>query len=246
LTGATVVVCAHNEENYITECLRSIVGQSWPPELTIVVADRCIDRTVTIARQELKGTPSIILVKDRASWRNSISENLQLALGRATGDALAVIDADITIPRRFLETLMPQLQKYAVSSPIVRTDPSPSLLNRLVAMWELTYAFAPLGEQPRGGARVISIGALRAVGGFKDVYAWESDLDSRLRRAGFKVRLDRTVYALHRRKMTLARSVAYQMQAGRARKELGVSSVRTLMHSVVRLRPFVMAGYLSA
>jgi GT2 family glycosyltransferase len=86
---------------------------------------------------------------------------------------------------------------------------------------------------------------LRLVGGFKDVYAWESDLDARLRKAGFKVKLDRNVSVLHRRKMTVTRSVAYQLQAGRARKELHVSPLRTLLHSVVRLRPFVMVGYLN-
>lgn len=243
MTSASVIVCAHNEERYIGDCLRSIRAQSLCADLVVVVADRCTDQTVAIAKSQLRGTPSIVVEKNCAAWRNSISENLQLGLSKAVGDVLVVIDADIILPRDFLATLLSDLVDCAVVSAAVRTDPSEGLLNRLVSLWELTYAFTPLGEQPRGGARVISIPALNAVGRFRDVYAWESDLDSRLRKAGYKVRLDRRVHVLHRRRMTVSHSVAYQIQAGRARRELGVSPLRTLLHSLVRLRPFVIVGY---
>ncbi|MBO0888383.1 glycosyltransferase family 2 protein [Candidatus Bathyarchaeota archaeon] len=241
----TVLVCAHNEEAYIGDCLDSVTAQTQIPALVIVVADRCTDRTEEIARQKLSSVPSLILEKDRSSWQNNISENLQMGLEKAKGVALVVVDADMVIPQRFLEALLSGLDSLAAVSALVRTDPSRGLLNRLVAAWELTYRFTPLGEQPRGGARAIATKPLRLVGGFRDVYAWESDLDTRLRKAGFKVKLDRNVSVLHRRKMTVARSVAYQIQAGRARKELHVSLLRTLLHSIVRLRPFVVVGYLS-
>jgi glycosyltransferase involved in cell wall biosynthesis len=245
LIPATVLVCAHNEEAYIGDCLGSIVRQTQPPSLVIVVADQCTDRTVAIARAQLSNLRSMVLEKSRMLWRNSISENLQLGLERATGDALVVVDADMILPSMFLEVLLSRLDSLGAVSALVRTDPSRGMLNRLVALWELSYAFTPLGEQPRGGARVISMRPLKAVGGFRDVYAWESDLDTRLRRVGFQVKLDRSVSVLHRRKMTLAHSVSYQMQAGRARKELHVSLLRTLLHSIVRLRPFVILGYLT-
>jgi glycosyltransferase involved in cell wall biosynthesis len=243
LTIATVIVCAHNEEGYIEECLGSVVDQTLPPQLVVVVADRCTDNTITIAKRVLEKTRSVIVEKNSTSWRNSISENLQLSLKYAVGDVLVVIDADMTVPPSFLEGVLSELDGYAVVSALVKTDPSKSNLNRLVAIWELTYRFAPLGEQPRGGARAIAMAGLKAVGGFRDVYAWESDLDNRLRKSGFGVKLDRRVTVLHRRKMTLARSVAYQIQAGRARKQLGVSAQRTILHSLVRLRPFVIVGY---
>ena len=246
MTRATVVVCAHNEENYIKDCLRSIVAQTRLADLVIVVADRCTDQTVAVAKQELVRTPSVVIEKSHSSWKNNISENLSLGLARAVGDAFVVVDADIIVPRNFLEALLPDLERFAVASALVRTDPSRGLLNRLVALWERTYEFTPLGDQPRGGARAISIKSLEKVGGFRDVYAWESDLDKRLRAAGFKVNLDRRVSVLHRRKMSVSHSVAYQIQAGKARKELHVPLVRTLLHSIVRLRPFVIIGYLGA
>ncbi len=207
------------------------------------MADTCTDGTVDIARGQLANVESLIIEKNQSSWKNSISENLQLALNKAVGDALVVVDADMTLPKDFLEVLLPQLNTYACISALVRTDPTCGMLNRLVATWEVTYRFSPLGQQPRGGARVISLKTLKAIGGFRDVYAWDSDLDARFRKSAFKIRLDRSVAVLHRRKMTLNRSIEYQIQAGKARRELGVSPLLTLLHSLSRLRPFVIYGY---
>lgn len=243
MTRATVLVPAHNEEQFIEDCLRSLKEQSCPATFIIVVADRCIDRTVQIVQETLAGRQFIILEKNRSKWKNSISENLQMGFEKAEGNALVIVDADMVLPPDFLATLLPELEDFAVVSALVKTDPEGGTLNRLVSMWERSYAFAPIGEQPRGGARAIAMEPLKTIGGFRDVYAWESDLDNRLRKMGLKVRLDRNVSVLHRRRMTLARSIAYQKQAGRARRELGVSPLRTILHSIIRLRPFVLVGY---
>lgn len=86
--------------------------------------------------------------------------------------------------------------------------------------------------------------ALEEAGGFRDVIAPDTDLDIRLKQQGEKVKMDISLVALHLRKMSLARSVFYQIRAGEARRQLGVSPLRTLLHSIGRLRPFVFYGYL--
>jgi GT2 family glycosyltransferase len=177
------------------------------------------------------------------SWHNSIAENLQMARQQAVGEAFFIVDADMLLPKNFIEHLLPQLTEYASVSAYAKTDPSQGLLNRIFSAWENTHKIAPLGEQPRGGARAISIPALTQLGGLRDVVAWDTDLDTRLRQNGYKVRLDRTLTVLHRRRMSLGRSVSYQIQAGRARRELGISGKRTIMHSIARVRPFVLYGY---
>ncbi|TMI28771.1 glycosyltransferase [Candidatus Bathyarchaeota archaeon] len=241
---STIVVCAHNEADYIRLCLESLVAQTLRPTLIIVVADRCTDGTISVARDVLNGTNSTIIEKKARSWRYSISESLEIARHRAVGDGLVVVDADMTVPRNFLERLLPQLTQYASVSAFARTDPTQGLLNRVVLVWERTFSFAPLGQQPRGGARAISSKSLEKIGGFRDVQAWDSDIDQRFRVMGFKVKLDRRLVVLHRRKMTLRRSIHYQIQMGRARRELKVSLARTVLHALVRLRPFVIYGYL--
>jgi GT2 family glycosyltransferase len=238
-----VAIPAHNEEKYIEDCLRSILQQTVQPTKIILVADKCTDRTVEIATSILPMERSTVLRKESVSWQYTYSENLELARQQAVGDAFFIVDADMLLPKDFIERLLPQLAEYASVSALAETDPSQGLLNRVFSIWEKTHKIAPLGEQPRGGARAISIDALSRVKGFHDVYAVDTDLDLRLRRNGYKVRLDRNLTVLHRRRMSVRRSISYQIQAGRARRELGISGKRTILHSIGRLRPFVLYGY---
>jgi glycosyltransferase involved in cell wall biosynthesis len=240
----TVLVCAHNEESYIRKSLDGILRQSVRPARIILVADKCTDGTVALAKSLLPRN-SIVIEKRESLWKNSYSENLEIGRKRAVGEVLAIVDADILLPHLFLEKTSASCLEWASVSALVRTDPSPGLINHLVSFWERSYLFTPLGQEPRGGARSISIRALSGVGGFRDVITPDTDLDIRLRKHGENVKMDTSLIALHLRKMSLTRSVYYQIKAGEARRQLGVSPLRTLFHSIVRLRPFVMFGYLN-
>ena len=241
----TVVICAHNEQSYIQKSLEGILRQSVPPTRIIVVADRCTDRTIGISRNMLPSN-SIVIEKRESLWKNSYAENLEIGRKNAVGTILAIVDADILVPPLFLEKTSVSCQEWASVSAMVRTDPSGGLMNQVVSFWERSYLFTPLGQEARGGARSISIRALSDVGGFRDVMAPDTDLDIRFKRLGEKVKMDPSLIALHLRKMNLVRSVLYQIKAGQARRQLGVSPLRTLLHSIGRLRPFVLYGYLKA
>ena len=237
-----MLICAHNEESYIRESLEGILQQSIPPARIILVADRCTDKTVETARNILPKN-SIVIEKQELLWKNSYAENLEIGRKKAIGDVLAIVDADILVPPLFLEKTSASCSEWASVSAQVRTDPSQGLMNRLVSFWERSYLFTPLGREARGGARGISMRALAEVGGFRDVIAPDTDLDIRLKRRGERVKMDTSLVALHLRKMSLVRSVFYQIRAGEARRQLGVSPLRTLLHSIARLRPFVVYGY---
>ncbi len=243
--GFTVVVCAHNEEAYIEGCLKGILGQTVQPLRIILIADRCEDQTVKIARRLLP-EGSVLVEKKKAFWRNSYAENLEIGRLKAVGEILAIVDADILVPPTFLERLSTDQKEWVSISALVKTDPSMGCFNRLVSVWEKTYLFAPLGREARGGARVVSLGALKEVGGFRDVMAPDTELDIRLRQGSKRVKMDTGTVALHKRRMTPRRSISYQIRAGRARRELGISPFRTILHSLGRLRPFVLYGYFRA
>ena len=239
----TVLICAHNEESYIRKSLEGILRQSLPPAQIILVADRCTDNTVVVSKNLLPRN-SVLIEKRKTLWKNSYAENLEIGRRKAVGEILAIVDADILVPPSFLEKTSASCNEWASVSALVRTDPSQGLMNRLVSFWERSYLFTPLGREARGGARSISMRALSRVAGFRDVIAPDTDLDIRLKKQGEKVKMDTTLIALHLRKMSLVRSVFYQVKAGEARSQLGVSPLRTLLHSILRLRPFVLYGYL--
>ena len=238
----TVLICAHNEESYIRKSLEGVLRQSIPPARIILVADRCTDKTVAISKSMLPGN-SLVIEKRKSLWKNSYAENLEIGRKNAVGEVLAIVDADILVPSLFLEKTSASCPEWASVSALVRTDPNQGLMNQLVSFWERSYLFTPLGREARGGARSVSIRALANVEGFRDVIAPDTDLDIRLRKHGEKVKMDTSLVALHLRKMSLVRSVFYQIKAGEARRQLGVSPLRTLLHSIGRLRPFVFYGY---
>jgi glycosyltransferase involved in cell wall biosynthesis len=241
----TVLICAHNEESYIRRSIEGILQQSVRPARIIVVADRCTDNTVSISKSMLPAN-SLVIEKQKSSWRNSYSENLEIGRRSAIGDVFAIVDADIFVPPSFLDEIARSCKEWASVSALVRTDPSAGLLNWLVSFWERSYLLAPLGQEARGGARGVSARALEDAGGFRDVIAPDTDLDIRLKRHGEKVKMDASLVALHLRKMTVRRSVFYQIKAGEARRQLRISLLRTLLHSIGRLRPFVLYGYLKS
>ncbi len=241
----TVLICAHNEESYIRKSLEGILRQSIPPARIILVADRCTDGTVAASKSMLPRN-SIVIEKRITLWKNSYAENLEIGRKNAVGEVLAIVDADILVPPSFLEKTSASCPEWASVSALVRTDPSQGLLNYLVSFWERSYLFTPFGREARGGARSISMRALAGVAGFRDVISPDTDLDIRLKRYGEKVKMDTNLIALHLRRMGLMRSLFYQIKAGEARSQLGVSPLRTLLHSIVRLRPFVLYGYLKS
>ncbi len=241
----TVLICAHNEEFYIRKSLEGILRQSIPPTRIVLIADRCTDKTVAMSKSMLPRN-SIVIEKHKSLWKNSYAENLEIGRKNAVGEVLAIVDADILVPPLFLEKIFASCLDWASVSALVRTDSSKGLMNQLVSFWERSYLFTPLGQEARGGARGISMRALAEVGGFRDVIAPDTDLDIRLKQHREKVKMDTSLVALHLRKMSLVRSVFYQIRAGEARRQLGVSALRTLLHSVGRLRPFVLYGYIKA
>jgi glycosyltransferase involved in cell wall biosynthesis len=238
----SIIICAHNEEEYVGKCLSSVLNAVRNVESEIVfVADRCTDKTAEIA--EKLGVTSIIEKKWK-KWKNSYAEALQAGYQRAAGKYVAIIDADIVVPANFFGKLIPIVNNRVASvSAQVAIYPQ-NFLNRLIYAWEKTYELAPLGRKPRGAARVILKRALDEVGGFNDALAPDTDLDIRLAKKGYKSVYSCAVRVWHIRNLTLDKIIKGQITAGRARYALGVGVIRTMGHATFRVRPFIIVGWL--
>jgi glycosyltransferase involved in cell wall biosynthesis len=238
----SVIICAHNEKEYVGKCLNSVLNAVRNIESEIVfVADRCTDSTAEIAKKLGIGN---VIEKKWKKWKNSYAEALQAGYQKATGKHVAIIDADIVIPEDFFDKLIPMVGNSVASvSAQVATYPY-TFWNRLIYAWEQTYEFAPLGRKPRGAARVILKGALDEVGGFNDSVAPDTDLDIRLAKKGYRSVYSRAVKVWHIRNLTLDKIIKGQIIAGRARYALGIGIIRTMGHATFRFRPFIIVGWL--
>ncbi len=99
--GLVVLIPAHNEEAQLAACLDSVLGQTFPADRVVVVADNCTDRTVEIA----SSYPFTVL--ETVGNRDRKAGALNQAWHRYGQDAhlVVTIDADTVLDRQFLERL---------------------------------------------------------------------------------------------------------------------------------------------
>ena len=91
------VVIAYNEEAGIGECLRSIVAQIGVGSFEIVVVDDAsVDRTVQIVTEFAAQVPDVILVRHPKNRGRGAARHSGLA--SASGDLIAMVDADVVLP----------------------------------------------------------------------------------------------------------------------------------------------------
>ena len=83
----SVVIPAHNAENFLEEAIRSVHAQTLKPSEIIVIADDCTDRTPQIAA-ELGAT----VLEQR---RRNMAAGLNLGVKASTQPWIALLDADV-------------------------------------------------------------------------------------------------------------------------------------------------------
>ncbi|MBS7624493.1 glycosyltransferase [Candidatus Bathyarchaeota archaeon] len=238
----SVITCAHNEEKYVGKCLASVRRALKGINGEIVfVADRCNDNTAEIAK---RFNVEKLIIKTWKRWKNSYAESLQTGFLNSSGKYISIVDADIILPENFFKEMLPLIRGNIASvSARVETYPS-TLLNRIIYAWEKTHEITPFLREPRGAARVIKRDALCKINGFKDSRAPDTYIDLELRRKGYRSLYYDKVKVWHIREVTLRKVVNGQLFSGFARYQLKVSFMRTLAHSIFRLRPLVACGWL--
>ncbi len=102
----TVVIPAHNEEKYIGKCLRAVISASEYVRLDtvemIVVANRCTDKTVSIA----KHYGARVLINDEkciAAIRNT-------GVRASNGEIVVAVDADSLMTKHSLAEIREKLE----------------------------------------------------------------------------------------------------------------------------------------
>lgn len=248
-----IIVPCHNEDLYLERCLKSIFNSLSMVEArgeVLVILDRCSDRSPEIANEFKLTNPNIeILTKQETKWHSSIAENFELGLTKFKDcDYISIIDADVVIPLNFFSQLIQELQNnvelVSVASSL-ETERSTSF-NKFYSIYERLFSRISLGESLRGGCRIYRGSAVRRAYDegtpmIGDYYAQDTKFDQRL---GGKRQIVGSVHSLHIRRISFSKCVRGQLSAGRARRQLHSSFLKTLLHSIFRLRPLVIAGYL--
>jgi cellulose synthase/poly-beta-1,6-N-acetylglucosamine synthase-like glycosyltransferase len=196
LHRVTALIAGHNEEESIERCVRSLHEQTRPPDEIIVVSDGSTDRMA----ERMRSLQNLGLIKEAhcTQVRAGKSAALNLALSRATGDIVVVVDCDCTFDRRAIQKIIEPLadpRTAGVSGNVVVRNSSTNLLTAFQAIeYLISISQGRQAADLTGQVSCISgaFGAFRrsallGVGGLDAGGGEDLDVTLSLRKAGWRV-----------------------------------------------------------
>lgn len=98
----SIIIPVFNGEKTILNCLQSVIGQSFHNLEAIVVDDGSTDCTKEIVEKYMEGRDSILLIHKE---NGGVSSARNVGMLSASGRYLMFLDADDTIPEKFVEQM---------------------------------------------------------------------------------------------------------------------------------------------
>ena len=188
------VIPAHNEENYVGDCLRALFqamsDKPYPMEV-VVVNNASTDRTAEVARQ----FPGVRVVDEP---RKGITRARQKGLESTTGELIANIDSDVRLPSDWLDVALAEFERdpslVCLSGPFVYYDLSRLSRAMTKAFYFLGILFYRLsrlligrGAMVQGGNFILRRSALQKIGGYDttiEFFGEDTDIARRMSSVG--------------------------------------------------------------
>lgn len=97
----TVITTSYNQADYIGECIESLINQTFQDWEQVIVDDGSNDNTVDIIHYYKKQDKRIRLIQKEHGGIEKLAESYNLALQKARGEYIAILEADdLAIPDR--------------------------------------------------------------------------------------------------------------------------------------------------
>ena len=208
----SVIVPVYNRVDEVRDLLQSLSEQTFKDFEVILVEDGSTDRCDAVAQSYA----SVLTLQyhHKSNEGRSIARNY--GIERATGDYFIFFDSDCVIPPQYFATLDAELAKNYVpcfGGPDAAHD---SFSDVQKAINFSMTAFLTTGGI-RGGKvqmekfvpRSFNMGYSRQVwekvGGFREMFSEDIDMSTRIRNAGFDIRLIRPAFVYHKRRVDFAK-----------------------------------------
>jgi glycosyltransferase involved in cell wall biosynthesis len=208
----SVVICAHNEQEWIARTLDSLLQQKRLPDETIVVDNASTDQTAEITQNFIAAHPGrgIRIVQES---KKGLHHAREAGWRSATSEVVVMTDADITFPKDWLRKIE---QAFAADSDlaavtgICRYNDALPIANWVTVMGDQLYQPQGIGLRlglNKTGEYVLSGGnsayrrrVLEAVNGYlnkpqgilEDRY-----MSQKIQQGGYKIRFLRTLKVWH-------------------------------------------------
>jgi glycosyltransferase involved in cell wall biosynthesis len=105
----SIIIPIYNMENYLEECIESIIEQSYKNIEIILINDGSTDKSEIICRKyQIKDTR----IKLISSKNKGVSNARNLGIEASTGEYISFIDPDDTVDKKYIEKLLIHMKKY--------------------------------------------------------------------------------------------------------------------------------------
>lgn len=212
----SIIVPVYNRREEVRDLLESLSRQSYNDFEVVLVEDGSTERCDDIAQSYADRLQ--IQYYHKSNDGRSIARNY--GLERAVGEYFVFFDSDCVIPEGYFSTLNGELETDYTPCFGGPDAASPDFNATQKAISYSMTSFLTTGGI-RGGKvqlekfvpRSFNMGFSRevweAVGGFREMFSEDIDISTRIRKAGFKIKLLRDAFVYHKRRNTL-RSFARQ------------------------------------
>ena len=206
----SVIIPVYNRPAEVEDLLRSLKEQTCKDFEVYLVEDGSTVRCEEIAQRYNDSLDLHYHYKDNEG--RSIARNY--GIDRARGEYFIFFDSDCVIPAQYFETLKAELEKEYVDcfgGPDAASDDFTDVQKAI--NFSMTSFLTTGGI--RGGKvqlekfvpRSFNMGYSRkvweTVGGFREMFSEDIDMSTRVRQAGFSIRLIRDAYVYHKRRVDL-------------------------------------------
>ncbi len=194
-----IIIPAHNEEQYISKTLDSILNQTLLPKEVVIVNDNSTDNTETII-------DSYITLNSIFKKLNTSSSNLHMPGSKVINafnkglnlldedyDFIVKLDADIILPLNYFEKIASLLKKDSKAGIVggFAYEEEPN------GTWKLNHPMNK--DHVRGAFKAYSKKCFKAIGGLKSAMGWDTIDELLAQYHGFKIITDNTLKAKHLR-----------------------------------------------
>jgi cellulose synthase/poly-beta-1,6-N-acetylglucosamine synthase-like glycosyltransferase len=214
LPGVSIIVTSRNNEQTMSECLKSIFELDYPKDLIEVIVIDAVssDKTLQIAET--------YPVKAFSKQLNAPAA-YNFAMKIASHEILGFVDADAKVERNWLKKLIPRLveAKTAGVSGNIETWNAENPWARSIG-YEIKNRYSRIGDYVGRVATMnllLKKSVLKEVGGFNEGFPsqYDTELGFRISRLGYRIAFERTAICYHFNRPTVRAYFRQQRQYGK-------------------------------